>query len=285
MTMKHSAQETAAPAAELRSEPIGMSLPAAERPSLDSLMCIVGQEAKKRRRAQKITNWSNYGFLLIVSLIFAAYAIDSFATGRWVHFPTYLFNLFSLFGVFGAAAAVSKALRDATGHLVAFNDPRVAGPLAEGLWLGDRDFALVCSRRLIEVLPLLRPEHAAYQSEEQKQSIVRILKGPFPLETENEKLVISTLKAMEQIGDATAMPLIQRLCTLPKDEYPRFEARLERIRSAARECLPFVEQRIEADRARQTLLRPAEAGSDELLRPAGSAVSNPEELLRPSDRS
>jgi hypothetical protein len=89
---------------------------------------------------------------------------------------------------------------------------------------------------------------------------------------------IAVLKAYEQIGDAHSLEVVRRI-TLEK---PRAWAR-ERVVEAAKQCLPYLEERIGRDRLNNRLLRPAGANSneEELLRPATiGAVESPEELLR-----
>ncbi len=59
-----------------------------------------------------------------------------------------------------------------------------------------------------------------------------------------------------------------------------------RVREAARSCLAALQEQMEQDHVRQTLLRPAadpNAPADILLRPAqGVAEADPQALLRPS---
>ena len=82
----------------------------------------------------------------------------------------------------------------------------------------------------------------------------------------SEDLILAVLKAFERVGDASALPSVERLATaLGKTSAER------RIREAALECLPFLRWRIEQMHATQTLLRsanPPDTPPAVLLRPS-----------------
>jgi hypothetical protein len=86
---------------------------------------------------------------------------------------------------------------------------------------------------------------------------------------------LAILKALEQVGDETCIPYVERAIRT---------ARNPNVRAAAEPCLPFLQTR--AQIGKHTLLRPAnEPGrpSETLLRPAaGAQEAGPEQLLRPS---
>ena len=100
------------------------------------------------------------------------------------------------------------------------------------------------------------------------------LKSPL----EDTGLTLCVLRALEQAGDAEAIPAVERLNS------PVWG---RRIFQAANECLPFLQARADQHRLAQTLLRPSACSvetSDVLLRPAmGTTDGTPsEQLLRPS---
>jgi hypothetical protein len=89
-------------------------------------------------------------------------------------------------------------------------------------------------------------------------------------------LKIAALRALEQVGDETALPVVEKLAKSAGDTQVRF---------AAQECLPFLQQRADQVRVEQTLLRASGPGSsaDVLLRPASNgAEAAPQQLLRAS---
>ena len=90
---------------------------------------------------------------------------------------------------------------------------------------------------------------------------------------------IAVLTALEQIGDAQAIPLVENLAMSSSPQ----------VRERAKQCLPFLRERSQRNELSLTLLRGTanpsmEATGKELLRPAVEETSA-ENLLRPSDQS
>ena len=97
-----------------------------------------------------------------------------------------------------------------------------------------------------------------------------------------QALHIAALKALEQVGDASAIPYVEKLTQMK----PRTPGQTK-IKQAAIECLPMLLAHCGEVEAARTLLRAShseDARPDTLLRPASqSAQTNPAELLRGSD--
>lgn len=136
----------------------------------------------------------------------------------------------------------------------------------------------------LSMLAHLRPEHVATWTKPQKATLLLPLKPT----RRNRPLALATLNALEQVGDAEAIPAVEKL-TQEKVRVGLFIFTNidEQVRAAAQECLPYLY--INADQARQTqtLLRPAmntAETSESLLRPAmeNPQPTDPEQLLRPS---
>jgi hypothetical protein len=91
------------------------------------------------------------------------------------------------------------------------------------------------------------------------------------------EFTLATLKALEQIGDESAIPHVERLADTSTYQH---------IRAAARECLPYLYARQENAHQSLSLLRASGApgaASEELLRAAsGTTPSDPAQLLRAS---
>ena len=90
---------------------------------------------------------------------------------------------------------------------------------------------------------------------------------------DNEEWNVTGLRTLEQIGDAGAV-----LYVLPLTKSPNAA-----IQSAARECLPYLQDREAQERSRLHLLRASSADDSPgvLLRPASSAPEqNETQLLR-----
>ena len=100
--------------------------------------------------------------------------------------------------------------------------------------------------------------------------------------SDRDALRLAALKALEQVGDSSAIPVVERLANCAPQT-----PREERIRQAAIECLPMLRANCGEVETARTLLRASQsedARPDTLLRPAsGSGQTGSAELLRGSD--
>ena len=107
---------------------------------------------------------------------------------------------------------------------------------------------------------------------------------PTRLKPPETDFCLAALAAIEKMGDAKFVPVVERIARMRAPTPDR-----ERIRDAAAECLPRLKARLSSVADAQILLRasaPESAGSNTLLRAAaGPNSANPNELVRPSDRS
>ena len=94
-----------------------------------------------------------------------------------------------------------------------------------------------------------------------------------------DALRIAALKALEQVGDSTAIPIVERLAQI-KPLTPG----QAKVQQAAIECLPMLRANCGEVEAARTLLRASQADTarpDTLLRPAtGAGQTDRNELLR-----
>lgn len=143
-----------------------------------------------------------------------------------------------------------KKRLETTRRLAEGDDVRAVGPLAEALFDGDKAVREIAERGLIRLLPRLKESDAHVLNEEQNRRLRRALDGS------NEDLAIAVLRALEFVGDSNALWDVLKL---------RSRTRAERVRDAAKECLPYLEARVPQD----SLLRSSEAPSvpaDALIR-------------------
>jgi hypothetical protein len=104
------------------------------------------------------------------------------------------------------------------------------------------------------------------------------------IQVEKKKKVdfgLAILRSLEQVGDDRDLPVVKRWA----DRTTKKPAEID-LKRAARECLPYIEERAQRIRAAGTLLRPVVQANDgqTLLRPLSNAPeSNPHTLLRPTD--
>ena len=154
-------------------------------------------------------------------------------------------------------------------------DPRAVGVLA--VVAQERDAALKHQARqaLTNLLPRVKASDAAYIDAEGMSALVALLE-----EVDDDPLVLALLQALEQVGDESAIPGVLALHDSPH-VHPK-------IRQAAAECLPALENRAHLARESATLLRassglnPAEAAAL-LLRPASGTTASTDNLLRPAE--
>lgn len=158
-------------------------------------------------------------------------------------------------------------------NLTFYNDIRAVGPLAEALEYRDVDLREQAKIALIRLLPRLQASDAVLFTTEQRNRLYRALNSP------DVEFVLAILKALEQIGDAKALPYVEKLAS--GGDAANGE---ERVRRAAQACLPYLRER--AERETPTLLRAAsvvESAPNSLLRPAAAGNdAEPEQLLRAS---
>jgi hypothetical protein len=126
---------------------------------------------------------------------------------------------------------------------------------------------------LTHLLPRLRADDTATLDVAAKRLMNHALTRP------DVDLILAVLSALEQVGDASAIPNVRKLANKGG-----IAAKELRVQEAARACLPLLLARAEQQQSPQTLLRAASAesiNSDTLLQPAsGNVNAAPEQLLR-----
>jgi hypothetical protein len=186
----------------------------------------------------------------------------------------------------------SKRGRKAVEELASNDDVNMIGPLLDARNLPDGKTRHKTTAELIQLLPRLRASDAELLTPAQHGKLRSLLNMSQtnvmnkdvwslfgPANAQMVDLQIAILKAFEQIGDEKALPIVERLA----DQQAKTAVQ-KRLKQAAIECLPSLQQRIELNETSKALLRPAESpiSSEELLRPAthvGELV--PDRLLRP----
>jgi hypothetical protein len=128
---------------------------------------------------------------------------------------------------------------------------------------------------IVRLLPRITPLEATQFNEARRQALYRFLNY------RDETVVIGALSAIAAVGNDGVTNTLSQLA----NRTPR-NPRETRIQQAARESLERLVARLEAEKLAATLLRfsaqPDEAQA--LLRPAGNELSNPEMLLRVTEK-
>lgn len=139
-------------------------------------------------------------------------------------------------------------------------------------------------RVLTKLLPRMKASDADLLTGKQRWLLARFLRQHSRLTTKKESVefALAILKALEQIGDRSFLPIVERLA-----EQPANTPDGKRIREAATGCLPALRLLVEERRTEEELLRPANAKQndpEQLLRAArNGSASEPTELLRARD--
>ncbi len=240
---------------------------------------VVTREVSRIRRRHRLMTFS--GLLPLISIIcfqicsLVVYAIAERALFEWMLIGDLVLDFVllvaALLSIGGQVFSV-WANRGSARRLATLDDPRAIAPLLEtyekSLFWKESEV----KQTLIRLLRNVKASDADIVGASGRKWLVRKLKGE-RWSSDSADLNIAILKALEQIGDASDVPVIERLAK---------SARHPDVRRAALECLPALMERTAPEQNRQTLLRPAIASCD-LLRPAhGVAEPDPQTLLRPA---
>ncbi len=160
--------------------------------------------------------------------------------------------------------------RQVAQRLVREDDPRLIGALVGSLNDDDEHLTGMVQAAAINLLPRLQTTDSQYLDERERA----ILNHALWKNQRHPKLALAILKALERVGDGSALPVVRELAR---------SAQLAPVQAAAQECLPYLEHRSEGYRQRSTLLRPSESAPEEaLLRPAGHPIVD-QRLLLPAE--
>ena len=159
--------------------------------------------------------------------------------------------------------------------LAKLNDVRCVGRLAEALEWPDVTVRRLAISALTGLLPRMVASDAVLITARQRGNLHRMLN--LDSARSAPEFVCSILKALEQIGDAASVPYVEQLVKIQPPS-----PRLRRVRDAAGDCMPFLQNRAALNQSSQTLLRASSAaivGGEILVRPANAADATDHELL------
>ncbi len=142
-------------------------------------------------------------------------------------------------------------------------------------------------RALTTLLPQMKASDANLLTTAHRRYLNTMLKlemRPCLGKRKEDGFAVAILKAYDQVGDAKAIPIVEKLA----NDRGNSERRRE-IQRAAQDCLPLLQTHLGELSTTQTLLRassPSTSAPDVLLRPVGEAAPVPAgELLRAADTS
>ncbi len=241
--------------------------------SLDDLLDLLKKEraaSLKRRKAFTI------GLLLYFCIMMIIFAVITMHHGTF----SGIGGMFSwIGGVAAVAYRASGTQKQAAQALKDFDDVRAVPRLLELMDYQDPELYPTAKELLIHLLPRLMASDAAILTPEHVKQLNRLAeKGAHARRsvdrTDSMPLRLNALRALEQVGDATSVEVVERI--IASDRTP------PDLRMEAQEALPAVRQRARNSELAGTLLRAgAAAPAERLLR---AATSKPEaysgELLR-----
>jgi hypothetical protein len=236
--------------------------------------------ARVKTRIRRVRRWKrvSYVFVAFCALIFAGLTLDM--------------NPFLLAGIAlplsivaiiaGLVDGVQSSLEQSD-TIEQLADVRLTGELIELLGIGRTPEHTL--EILTDVLPQLKDSDAHLLNAQHRAILYRVISDKNrPMRNYGAHIhrytefTLAALKAFAQVGDASAIPHVQRLAETSTYQH---------IRKAAEECLTYLYARQENDRQSRSLLRASDASggaSEELLRAASGTAppSEPAQLLRAS---
>lgn len=238
------------------------------------------QALAKEREKQRLPGM-RAGYLLAAWLVIVPYlgyrACASLLAGEWRQGA--LFILFTLLATQLHRITLTPQQTELARMLAKFDDVQAVGRLAEALEWPDVETRHLAAEALTRLLPRLKASDAALLNPAQRACLYEAL-TPANV-SGNAVFQVAILQGLQQIGDADAVPYVQRLANMTPNSASR-----KWVQETAQECLPFLLERAEQRRSHQTLLRasaPAGTPSEMLLRPAGGTPeTDPQKLLRAS---
>jgi hypothetical protein len=188
---------------------------------------------------------------------------------------------FTMPAMLGLVTVIALHQRAIGRRLAKLNTPQVVGPLLDVLATSSNLFRWSeIKRALIRLLPRLQATDVKWLTPDQRDYLLTLLRHdegwPFYGRLWGADLKVAILKALEQVGDARAIPYVKHMSRSSKSEA---------VRIAAWDCLPALHANARRMPVEQSLLRASSppASTETLLRPAASGIEvEPEQLLRPT---
>ena len=238
-----------------------LQMAALQKQGVDDMIALVLKETREARRQRQI-QWVE-GSLFVTFMIWLLYVTHQWGNAWW---------LFSGGGAW-AADQTRNRRRATVSALGKAGDPRAVGALAVAARDGENSVQYAARQALLALLPRVKANHAAYITPDQMNALLELAFRS------DAAMQIATLKALEQIGDQRAIPVVENLAISPHAA----------VREQAKQCLPFLNERARRAEQSATLLRGASVPSltgngRELLRPVGQTpdATPADQLLRPT---
>lgn len=207
-------------------------------------------------------------FLLVKTIV-------AFSSGAWAW--TLLWGVLTLLSTQLHRFSLSTTQSEAARRLANTDDIRAVGPLAEALEWPDAVVQQMASKALTRLLPRLTGTNGNLLNPQQRAILYRHLK--MSNIHRNYLLMKAILKALQQVGDLAAIPVVERLA-----QAHAYTERQRTIKRLAEDTLPLLAISAKQQDASAQLLRASSANdtaANQLLRGAMANLEEaPHELLR-----
>jgi hypothetical protein len=255
------------------------------------------RDALRNRKETRRLHWRWNVLLLTISSAF--YSLLFFTDIKYLYYVAFfgcccvMFHNNLIFPYMSRRLGTFKAASDdlLAKQLTALNTPRDVGLLAV-IAVRVSSHRRVAIERLRKLSPRVQASDAPFITPEGMDALLELLYS------QNLPLMSALLTALEQVGDARAVPVLERLAEAtdtpshpkkflqcPREfggNYMNDRGAWRRVRNQAVECLAAVKAHLDEEKPRTTLLRPADSPTGTLLRPAaGTASTTGDHLLRP----
>lgn len=242
--------------------------------SFENLLAMLAEERRKSLRRRRVMALVMLGYFVLIASIFAIVVIKHLSMA----------SISGCFGAFGGMAAglyaLSQKQRQGIEALSQFDDVRMVPRLVELLDYPNQEYFDSVRFMLLRVLPRLQASDVGLLTAEHHAIINKVLARHLMLRQEDLPLRVAILKALEQVGDASSVSVVQALAA--GSGASRGNPTLQQ---AAEECLPALRLRATHQLETETLLRAADGRQDAsavLLRAVDTTLATvvPSELLR-----
>lgn len=273
-----------------------------QQESTEQLQVLLKQEARLGRLQRFIAEgWVMMLVLIPIVVTLWHLAIHSTGETMWNQFLIILSIMILIRGVAACFAyqGFRKRRTALAAHLLRTKSIGNTTLLIDALNVPDTSVRDLAQQALIELLPTLQASDTDLIGDAQRITMMRLLSTPahyfyryireiFSQSAYRREVAvrIAILKALEQVGGAKELPVVERLASGGDTADDEGLKTLPEIQAAAKACLPYLVVRAQQQNVREQLLRPSSAdvvSADTLLRPAKSASNEPEDqLLRAS---